>query len=117
LGSAVNYGGIFIRLAPAGKSYLRGRLSTVYLLILTSLDQLFFIEKNIYVLYKTSYFNDEVKCTEPSPQLVFPGSRKSFVIVVLTSLDQLLFKLKKNIYVLYKTSYFNVEFKCAELSP
>ncbi len=27
----------------------------------------------IFLLYKTSYLNEEVNCTEPSPQLVFPG--------------------------------------------
>jgi hypothetical protein len=26
-----------------------------------------------YLSYKTSYLNEEVNCTEPSPQLVFPG--------------------------------------------
>ncbi len=55
-----------------------GRLSTVDLLVLTSLDQLLFILK-FYLLFlqKRANVNEEVNCTEPSPQLVFPA--KSFI--------------------------------------
>jgi hypothetical protein len=52
----------------------RVRLSTVDLLVLASLDQFFFyIENIINRFYKTIYLNQEVNCSEPSPQLVFPG--------------------------------------------
>jgi hypothetical protein len=51
-----------------------GRLSTVDLLVLTSLDQLLLIVDIIYLLYKTSYFNEEVNCTEPSPSVSIPWS-------------------------------------------
>ena len=50
-----------------------GGLSTVDLLV-TSLDQLLFILKLLFALYKTTYLNKEVNCTEPSPS-VFPGYR------------------------------------------
>ena len=48
-------------------------LSTVALLALTSLDEFIFILK-IYVafFYKTSYLNEEVNCTEPSPSVSIP---------------------------------------------
>jgi hypothetical protein len=32
------------------------------------------MEKNIFIIYKTSYFNEEANCTEPSLLLVFPGT-------------------------------------------
>jgi hypothetical protein len=45
-----------------------GRLSTVDLLVLTSLDQLLFILKIVFTFfYKTSYLNEEVNGIEPSP--------------------------------------------------
>jgi hypothetical protein len=33
----------------------------------------FYIENIIYIFNKTSYLNEEVNCTKPSPQLAFPG--------------------------------------------
>ncbi len=50
-----------------GKPYLRGRLSTVDLLVLTCLDQLLFILKILF--NKTSYLYEEVNRTEPSPSV------------------------------------------------
>jgi len=52
-------------------SYLRGRFDTVDLLVLTSLDQLLLIMKilSTYLFYKTSYLNEEVNCTKPSPSV------------------------------------------------
>jgi hypothetical protein len=56
------------------KSYKRERLSTVDLLVLPSLRSNPFGIENIFpLIYKTSYLNEEVNCTEPSPHLVFPG--------------------------------------------
>ncbi len=55
---------------------LKGRLSTIDLPVLTSLDQLFFNENVIYLFYKTGYLNEEVKCTSVLSlplQLVFLG--------------------------------------------
>ncbi len=72
--------GLFI----PGKSYWRGRLRTVDLFVLTSLDQLIFGIENInYLLYKTSYLNEEVNCTEPSLQLEFPGSVITVIVLNL----------------------------------
>jgi hypothetical protein len=42
--------------------------------VLTSLDLLLFTFK-IYVLYKTSYLNEEVNCTEPFPLVRVPWSK------------------------------------------
>ncbi len=67
-------------LVCAWKSNLRGRLSTVDLLILTSLDPLIFI---LNLFYKTRYLNEEVNSSEPSPQLVFLGL--SHVIALMTN--------------------------------
>jgi hypothetical protein len=39
---------------------------------LTSLYKLLFIGNIIYLFYKTTYLNEEVNCSEPSPKLVFP---------------------------------------------
>jgi hypothetical protein len=49
-----------------------GRLSTVDLLVLTSLDQL------LYYLpfYKTNNLNEEVNCTEPSSSVSIPWTRE-----------------------------------------
>jgi hypothetical protein len=59
-------------LNEAGKSYCRGmlELSTVDRLVLTNLDQLLFILKKTF--YKTSYPDEEVNCTEPSPSVSIP---------------------------------------------
>jgi len=55
-----------------GKSYWRGKLSTVDLLVLTCEDQLLFIANIIFIFKKTCYLNEEVKCTEPSPLVSIP---------------------------------------------
>jgi hypothetical protein len=50
-----------------------GRLSTVDLLVLTSLDQLLFTLQTLLTLfYKTSYLNKESNRTEPSPPISVP---------------------------------------------
>ncbi len=54
----------------SGKPYWKGRLSTVDLLVLASLDQLIFYWKYYLLFYKTSYLNEEVNCTEPSSSSV-----------------------------------------------
>ncbi len=56
----------------ARKSCWRGRLSVVDRLILTRLDQLLLVFEYYLPFYQTSYLNEEVNCTKPSPQLVFP---------------------------------------------
>ncbi len=59
--------------AYSGYPYWGGRLSTVDFFVQTSLNQTLFILGNIsYFSYKTSYLNEEVKCTEPSPFVSFP---------------------------------------------
>ncbi len=49
-----------------GNSYLGGRLSTIYLLVLTSLEQLLLMST---FFYKTSYLNVVASCTEPTPSV------------------------------------------------
>jgi hypothetical protein len=52
---------------------LKGRLSTVDLLVLTSFDQLLFILKILFNLFsKISYLNEEANSTEPSPSVRIP---------------------------------------------
>ncbi len=47
----------------------KGRLSALELFVLTSLDQLLSIMQTVY---RTSYPNEEVKCTEPSLSVSLP---------------------------------------------
>ncbi len=50
------------------------RLSTVDLLEQTSLDQLLLIMQTLFTFdTKTTYLNEEVKCTEPSPSVSVPN--------------------------------------------
>ena len=57
-------------MAVPGNTYQRGRICTIDLLILTSLDQLLLILKLWFILfYWTNYLNEVVKCTEPSPSV------------------------------------------------
>ncbi len=56
----------------SGNTKLRGRLSTVDLLVLTSLVQHLFILKVLRTFYKTTYLNEEVNCTEPPPSVSIP---------------------------------------------
>ncbi len=56
-----------------GKSYWAGRLSTVDLLVLTSLDQRIFKLKILFSFFcKTGILKEEVTCTEPSPSVSIP---------------------------------------------
>jgi hypothetical protein len=54
------------------KSYCRGRHSTVDLLVLTNLYQLLSILKILFTFFKTSYLNEEVNLSEPSPSVRLP---------------------------------------------
>jgi hypothetical protein len=58
--------------AHAGKSYRIGKLSSVDLLVLTSSVQLLSKLKIVFTYFKTSYLNEEVSCTEPSPSISIP---------------------------------------------
>jgi hypothetical protein len=51
---------------------LRGRLSTIDLLVLTSLDQHFLILQEFLLFYKTTYLNVDVHHTEPSASVSVP---------------------------------------------
>jgi hypothetical protein len=51
---------------------LKGRLSAVDLLVLTSLDQLLLVLLSLFTFYKTSHLNEELNCTEPSPSASIP---------------------------------------------
>ncbi len=54
------------------EALLTGRLSTIDLLVLKSLDLLLLTIKNYLLYYKTSYLNKEVNRTEPSPSVSTP---------------------------------------------
>ncbi len=57
-------------LHQSGNPYLRGRLSTVDLLVLTNLVQLLWVQQTLFTFFcKTSYLNEEVNRTEPSPSV------------------------------------------------
>jgi hypothetical protein len=59
------------------EALLKGSLSTIDLLVLTSFDQLLLLLKiSFNFFYETSYVNEEVNGTEPSRLLVFPGRDK-----------------------------------------
>jgi hypothetical protein len=61
--------------SQARETLLKGRLSTVDLLVRTCLNQVhFYIENVIYIFNKTSYFNEEVNRTDPSPSVSIPWS-------------------------------------------
>jgi len=52
---------------------LRGRISTLDLLVLTCLDQLLLIMKILFFsFYKTNYLNEEVNCTYLPPSVRVP---------------------------------------------
>jgi len=55
-----------------GKPYRKGSICTVDLLVLTSLDKLIQTETNFFFFTKTTYLNEEVNCTEPSPSVRVP---------------------------------------------
>ncbi len=54
------------------KSYRKGRLIVVDLLVLTSLNQLCFSGHSIYLLCKPCYLNEEDNCTERPPSVSDP---------------------------------------------
>jgi len=61
-----------VSLSKAGESDRRGRLSTVDLRVLASLDQLLFILKILFTFfYKTTYPNEKVNCTKLSLTVIF----------------------------------------------
>ncbi len=51
---------------------LKGRISTIDLLVLTSLDQLLLKLQALLTFYETRYLNEEVNCAEPSPSVSVP---------------------------------------------
>jgi len=51
---------------------MKGRLNTVDLGVLTSLDQPLLIQQTFLLNYKVSYLKEEVNCTEPSPSVSVP---------------------------------------------
>jgi hypothetical protein len=56
----------------SGNPQWRGRLSTVVLLVQSSLDELLLILPTLFTRYKTSYLNEEVNRTKPSPSVSVP---------------------------------------------
>jgi hypothetical protein len=60
------------RLLYPGSPYIRGRLSTVDFLVLTSIDELLLIMKRYLLFYRTGKLNEEVNRTEPSPSVMLP---------------------------------------------
>jgi hypothetical protein len=55
-----------------GKPHWRERISTDDLLVLTSLEKTAFLTETIFPFYKTTYLNEEVNRTEPSPSVRLP---------------------------------------------
>ncbi len=54
--------------------FLKGKASTVDLLVLTGLDQLPLKLQILLLSYTTSFLNEEVNRTEPSPSVSVPWS-------------------------------------------
>jgi hypothetical protein len=54
-------------------------VGTFDLLVLTSLDLRSSVFYFIYLFRKTSYFNEEVNCTEPFPSVSFPCPDYTFI--------------------------------------
>ncbi len=63
---------LLVLLKP-GKSFWKGRLSTVDLFVLTSLDQLHLTLQTLFTFHKTSYLNEEVNHTGPSRSISIPS--------------------------------------------
>ncbi len=63
------------------EALLKGCLSTVDLLVLTLFRSAPFY---IYLFYKTSYFNEEVNCTEPSSLASVPCKNVQTVMPAVT---------------------------------
>jgi len=57
---------------------MKGSLSTVDLLVLSSLDWMLLISKTLFTFYQTSYLNEEANHTEPV-QLEIPAQRSLMV--------------------------------------
>jgi hypothetical protein len=55
-----------LSIRPPRKSPWRGRLNTVDLLVPTSLNQLRLMMQTVFIMYQTSYINEEVSCIGPS---------------------------------------------------
>ncbi len=60
-----------LRAAKPGNPYWKGRLNTIDLRVLTSLNE-FYAENIINFCFKTSYFNEGVNCSEISPSVRVP---------------------------------------------
>jgi hypothetical protein len=83
-------------------------LSKVDLFDLTSLDQLLFKLKYSLAVYQTSYLNEEVNCTEPSPNLLH-----SIHFYKINSNNQ----IKKHIYSIIRSkSQFEFSIFCITLN-
>ncbi len=68
------------------KSYLRGRLSTVDLHPLNTVDKLLLISKYYKPFSKTGYCNEEVNCTKPSPSVSIPYSWSYQFFAILSTI-------------------------------
>ncbi len=72
------WGLVFIKGVPfrplvlQGNPYRRERISTVDLLVPTCSHQCLLILNYIFLFYKTTYFNEEVECNEPTPSVSVP---------------------------------------------
>ncbi len=97
---------------------LKGKPSTVDL-VLTSLYKLLWYCKHYLLFYKTSYLNEEVNSTKPSPSVREPllkGKPRTVDLLVLTSLEELLCYCKHYL-LFYKTSYLIEEVNSTKPSP
>ncbi len=74
------------RLPSAWNTYKRGRIRTVDVLAVTSSYHPLFILKLYFSLHKTTYLNEEVNRTEPSPSLRVPSLYHRFVRIHLDTI-------------------------------
>ncbi len=110
------------RIAGPEKSYWRGRLSTVYLLVLISLHELIFILKTKFKIIQKCYLNEEVNCTDlPLVSIPWPRGNTaawdSRVDKAPTKIDKKMFfgaefwNLKQKTSFSFSSSSWNVLFK------
>jgi hypothetical protein len=84
---------------------LKGRLSTVDLLVLLARIISFYIKILNFFFYKTNYPNEEVNRTKPSPSVRAPCFRPFYLFVLVAVFEQLLSiplaaqKIKNDVFV------------------
>ncbi len=88
-------------------SYWRGRLSTVDLLLLTSLDKLLFTLKILFTLFKKQaiLIRRSTVLSLPPPQLVFPDETQIKTESLISVVTEVLILLLSSTTLLYKAPF------------